>query len=133
MNDTFSIIIGYSLQRGFYPIQICFVNFFKLYNLNSIGLRYFNVFGPNQDPDGPYAAVIPKWLGQIISGEQCVINGDGKTSRDFCFIANAIEATDTARVLAPSIHDHLRVIGSGFFKALLALTGYHSYEMAVSL
>ena len=61
------------------------------YGFNTIGLRYFNVFGKRQDPDGAYAAVIPKWISAMIRNEQVFINGDGETSRDFCFIENAIE------------------------------------------
>jgi UDP-N-acetylglucosamine 4-epimerase len=66
--------------------------FGKTYGLQSIGLRYFNVFGPRQDPDGAYAAVIPKWIASMIKGDQVYINGDGETSRDFCFIDNAVQA-----------------------------------------
>ncbi len=66
--------------------------FFRVYGLESIGLRYFNVFGPRQDPNGAYAAVIPKWISSMIKGEAVYINGDGETSRDFCFIANAVQA-----------------------------------------
>ena len=66
--------------------------FAQHYGLETVGLRYFNVFGPRQDPDGPYAAVIPKWIGQMLSGERCFINGDGETSRDFCYVANAVQA-----------------------------------------
>lgn len=66
--------------------------FGKTYGLSSIGLRYFNVFGPRQDPDGAYAAVIPKWFSGMIAGQDIYINGDGKTSRDFCYIANAVQA-----------------------------------------
>lgn len=66
--------------------------FGKTYGLSSIGLRYFNVFGPRQDPNGAYAAVIPKWFAALISGEPVYINGDGKTSRDFCYVANAVQA-----------------------------------------
>ena len=66
--------------------------FGKTYGLQSIGLRYFNVFGPRQDPNGAYAAVIPKWISSLISGEPIYINGDGETSRDFCFIANVVQA-----------------------------------------
>jgi UDP-N-acetylglucosamine 4-epimerase len=57
-----------------------------------VGLRYFNVFGPRQDPNGAYAAVIPKWIASLIQGEPVYINGDGETSRDFCFIANVVQA-----------------------------------------
>ena len=66
--------------------------FGKTYGLQSIGLRYFNVFGPRQDPNGAYAAVIPKWISSMIKGEPIYINGDGETSRDFCFVNNAVQA-----------------------------------------
>jgi len=66
--------------------------FGKTYGLQSIGLRYFNVFGPRQDPNGAYAAVIPKWTSGMIKGEAIYINGDGETSRDFCYIANTVQA-----------------------------------------
>jgi len=66
--------------------------FSKLYNFSSIGLRYFNVFGPRQDPNGAYAAVIPRWIQALIRGERIMINGDGETSRDFCFIDNVVQA-----------------------------------------
>lgn len=64
----------------------------KHYGLKTVGLRYFNVFGRRQDPDGAYAAVIPKFIRQILNDEQPVINGDGKQSRDFTYIENVIEA-----------------------------------------
>jgi UDP-N-acetylglucosamine 4-epimerase len=66
--------------------------FARTYGFRSIGLRYFNVFGPRQDPEGPYAAVIPRWFSALAKGERPVIYGDGKTSRDFCFVANAVQA-----------------------------------------
>jgi UDP-N-acetylglucosamine 4-epimerase len=66
--------------------------FAKTYGFNTIGLRYFNVFGKRQDPDGAYAAVIPKWTASMIKGEPVYINGDGETSRDFCYIDNAVQA-----------------------------------------
>jgi UDP-N-acetylglucosamine 4-epimerase len=66
--------------------------FARCYGFNTIGLRYFNVFGPRQDPNGAYAAVIPKWTASMIKGEPVFINGDGETSRDFCFIDNAVQA-----------------------------------------
>jgi UDP-N-acetylglucosamine 4-epimerase len=65
--------------------------FGKTYGLQSVGLRYFNVFGPRQDPNGAYAAVIPKWISSMIQGEPIFINGDGETSRDFCFIENVLQ------------------------------------------
>jgi UDP-N-acetylglucosamine 4-epimerase len=66
--------------------------FARCYGVEAIGLRYFNVFGPRQDPEGPYAAVIPRWAQAMLAGEPCAINGDGETSRDFCFVANAVQA-----------------------------------------
>ena len=66
--------------------------FAKTYGFNTIGLRYFNVFGKRQDPDGAYAAVIPKWISAMIKGEEIQINGDGETSRDFCYVENVIQA-----------------------------------------
>jgi UDP-N-acetylglucosamine 4-epimerase len=66
--------------------------FGRAYGFKPIGLRYFNVFGPRQDPNGPYAAVMPKWIAAMLKGETCQIFGDGETSRDFCFVANAVQA-----------------------------------------
>ncbi len=66
--------------------------FARCYGFSSIGLRYFNVFGPRQDPEGAYAAVIPRWTRAMLLGEDVQINGDGETSRDFCFVANAVQA-----------------------------------------
>jgi len=66
--------------------------FGRCYGVETLGLRYFNVFGPRQDPNGAYAAVIPRWLATMLHGEVCTINGDGETSRDFCFVANAVQA-----------------------------------------
>ncbi len=76
--------------------------FARSYRFNSIGLRYFNVFGKRQDPNGAYAAVIPKWIAAMINKEQIFINGDGQTSRDFCYIENAIQINLLATV-APDI------------------------------
>jgi UDP-N-acetylglucosamine 4-epimerase len=64
----------------------------RTYGFEAVGLRYFNVFGSRQDPDGPYAAVIPRWVAVMLAGKSCVINGDGETSRDFCYVANAVQA-----------------------------------------
>ncbi|CAM4011617.1 SDR family oxidoreductase [Bordetella tumulicola] len=66
--------------------------FERSYGFRSVGLRYFNVFGKRQDPDGAYAAVIPKWTSAMIRGDDVQINGDGETSRDFCFVDNAVQA-----------------------------------------
>lgn len=65
--------------------------FTRIYEMECIGLRYFNVFGRRQDPDGAYAAVIPKWVASLLAGEDVFINGDGETSRDFCYIENVVQ------------------------------------------
>ncbi len=66
--------------------------FQRSYGVETIGLRYFNVFGRRQDPAGAYAAVIPRWVGNLLEGEPCQINGDGETSRDFCYVDNVVQA-----------------------------------------
>jgi len=75
--------------------------FSKTYGFRTVGLRYFNVFGKRQDPDGAYAAVIPKWTAAMIKGEPVYINGDGETSRDFCYIGNTVQAN----LLAATTHN----------------------------
>jgi UDP-N-acetylglucosamine 4-epimerase len=65
---------------------------YDAYGLETIGLRYFNVFGARQDPEGPYAAVIPRWLANLCAEKPCIIYGDGTTSRDFCYIENVVRA-----------------------------------------
>ena len=66
--------------------------FARTYGMESIGLRYFNVFGPRQDPEGAYAAVIPKWIASLLKREPVYVNGDGDTSRDFCYVENVVQA-----------------------------------------
>jgi UDP-N-acetylglucosamine 4-epimerase len=74
--------------------------FARCYDFNCIGLRYFNIFGRRQDPDGPYAAVIPKWVASMLKDESVYINGDGETSRDFCYIDNTIQMNILAATAA---------------------------------
>lgn len=74
--------------------------FQQSYGTETVGLRYFNVFGRRQDPNGAYAAVIPRWVGQLLAGRECVIHGDGETSRDFCYVENAVQANLLAAVAA---------------------------------
>jgi UDP-N-acetylglucosamine 4-epimerase len=74
--------------------------FARSYGFHAIGLRYFNVFGPRQDPEGAYAAVVPKWTAAMIQGQDVFINGDGETSRDFCFVDNAVQANLLAATTA---------------------------------
>ncbi|MEG1150181.1 MAG: NAD-dependent epimerase/dehydratase family protein [Bacilli bacterium] len=78
--------------------------FAKTYGFKAIGLRYFNVFGQRQDPNGAYAAVIPKWTSAMIAGDDVFINGDGETSRDFCFIENTVQAN----ILAATTNDEAK-------------------------
>ena len=78
------------------------------YGFNTIGLRYFNIFGRRQDPNGAYAAVIPKWTAALLAGGKVYINGDGETSRDFCFIANAVQANLLAATVEPVIASEAR-------------------------
>lgn len=73
--------------------------FASCYGFKSVGLRYFNVFGPRQDPLGAYAAVIPKWISSMLNSQRVEINGDGETSRDFCYVANVIQANIRAALV----------------------------------
>jgi UDP-N-acetylglucosamine/UDP-N-acetylgalactosamine 4-epimerase len=75
----------------------------RSYGFKATGLRYFNVFGPRQDPEGAYAAVIPKWVRAMLRDEEVTINGDGETSRDFCFVANAVQANIRAALAADDV------------------------------
>jgi UDP-N-acetylglucosamine 4-epimerase len=78
--------------------------FSRSYGMESIGLRYFNVFGPRQDPNGAYAAVIPQWIAALIKNKSLRINGDGETSRDFCFIENVVQVNLLAALVdAPNV------------------------------
>jgi len=81
--------------------------FAKVYGFKTIGLRYFNVFGPRQNPDGAYAAVIPKWTAAMIKDEEVFINGDGETSRDFSFVANAVQLNILAATAESSSKDEI--------------------------
>jgi UDP-N-acetylglucosamine 4-epimerase len=74
--------------------------FARTWGLPAVGLRYFNVFGPRQDPNGPYAAVIPRWIAALLAGEPCQIHGDGSTSRDFCYVGNVVQANILAALHA---------------------------------
>jgi UDP-N-acetylglucosamine 4-epimerase len=74
--------------------------FSRVYGIETIGLRYFNVFGPRQDPEGPYAAVIPQWIAALLRQQPVFINGDGETSRDFCHVENVVQANLLAATTA---------------------------------
>jgi UDP-N-acetylglucosamine 4-epimerase len=87
--------------------------FARSYGFKAIGLRYFNVFGPRQDPNGAYAAVIPKWTAAMLKGETVYINGDGETSRDFCFVANAVQANLLAATALDQAKDQVYNVAVG--------------------
>lgn len=85
----------------------------KTYGFKTIGLRYFNVFGQRQDPNGAYAAVIPKWTADMIKGEDVFINGDGETSRDFCFIENTVQMNILAATASDEVKDEVYNVALG--------------------
>lgn len=85
----------------------------KTYGFNTIGLRYFNVFGPRQNPNGAYAAVIPNWIGKLLKKESIQINGDGTTSRDFCFIENVIQINILAACSEEGVKDNVFNVALG--------------------
>ena len=88
--------------------------FYHLYDFKTVGLRYFNVFGKRQNPKGDYAAVIPKWINNAITGKEIVINGDGKTSRDFCPIDNVVQANLLAATKKAKKNNYVFNVGTGF-------------------
>jgi UDP-N-acetylglucosamine/UDP-N-acetylgalactosamine 4-epimerase len=88
--------------------------FQRTYGLSLVGLRYFNVFGARQDPNGAYAAVIPRWIATLLNGETCEILGDGETSRDFCHVANVAQANILAATSSRSVgHAPVYNVGCG--------------------
>ena len=87
--------------------------FSSTYGLPTIGLRYFNIFGPRQNPDGPYAAVIPLWMDNLVHGRPCFINGDGETTRDFCYVKNAVQANILAGMAAENVNGEVLNIAVG--------------------
>jgi UDP-N-acetylglucosamine 4-epimerase len=95
----------------------------RSYGFKATGLRYFNVFGPRQDPDGAYAAVVPKWVRAMLQGEQVTINGDGETSRDFCFVANAVQANVRAALAADDVQGEVFNVAVGARTSLNQLFG----------
>lgn len=97
--------------------------FARTYGFKTIGLRYFNVFGRRQDPNGAYAAVIPKWTAAMIKGEQVFINGDGETSRDFCFIENTVQMNILAATAPDEATDQVYNVAIGDRTSLNELYG----------
>ena len=98
--------------------------FARCYGLRATGLRYFNVFGKRQDPDGAYAAVIPRWVAAMIRDEQVAINGDGSVSRDFCYVGNAVQANLLAALAPVSARGLVYNIAVGESTTLLELFAY---------
>lgn len=107
--------------------------FARTYNFKPIGLRYFNVFGKRQDPNGAYAAVIPKWTAALLQGEEVFVNGDGETTRDFCYIENAVQANLLAATTQnPDAVNQIYNVSLGnemtlneLFKLIVASLSYH--------
>ena len=95
----------------------------RSYGSPSIGLRYFNVFGPRQDPAGTYAAVIPKWIAAMVSGAPIEIYGDGSTSRDFCYVANAVQANLRAALAGDEAQNQVYNVAVGQRTSLNELFG----------
>ncbi len=93
----------------------------RSYGFRATGLRYFNVFGPRQDPDGAYAAVIPRWTAAMIAGAPVTVNGDGETSRDFCYVANAVQANIRAALAAEEAQGEVYNVAAGERTSLLQL------------
>jgi UDP-N-acetylglucosamine 4-epimerase len=113
--------------------------FARTYGLPSVGLRYFNVFGKRQDPDGAYAAVIPKWIAAMIRGDDVLINGDGETSRDFCFVENAVQANILAAMASTeglnqiyNVAVNARTSLNVLFEKLVLILGKHNIQYAKS-
>ncbi|PAR34787.1 LPS biosynthesis protein WbpP, partial [Vibrio metoecus] len=98
--------------------------FARTYGFKTIGLRYFNVFGQRQDPNGAYAAVIPKWTAAMIMGESVSINGDGETSRDFCFIENVVQMNILAATAENDSKDEVYNVAIGDRTTLNQLYAY---------
>ena len=105
--------------------------FARTYNFNTIGLRYFNVFGKRQDPNGAYAAVIPKWTADMINHKEVFINGDGETSRDFCFIENTVQMNILAATASDEMKNNVYNVAVGDRTTLNTL--YKSLQHSLSV
>jgi UDP-N-acetylglucosamine 4-epimerase len=93
----------------------------RSYGFKATGLRYFNVFGPRQDPEGAYAAVIPKWTRAMLRDEEVTIYGDGETSRDFCYVANAVQANVRAALASDDVQAEIFNVAAGAKTSLTQL------------
>lgn len=110
-NNIGSQLSPYAVSK--YTNELYASVFAKCYGFNSIGLRYFNVFGKRQDPNGVYAAVIPRWVNALKENRDIIIYGDGETSRDFCFIDNVVQANILSAVSGPDAKNHIYNIAVG--------------------
>jgi len=104
--------------------------FARCYGFRTIGLRYFNVFGKRQDPNGAYAAVIPCWVAAMLKGDEVVINGDGETSRDFCFVDNAVQANLLAATADSDAKNEVYNVAVGDRTTLNTL--FHALRLALA-
>jgi UDP-N-acetylglucosamine 4-epimerase len=107
--------------------------FAQTYDFKAIGLRYFNVFGRRQDPNGAYAAVIPKWISAMINGQQIYINGDGETSRDFCYVSNAVQANLLAATAEEGANNQVYNVAVGERTSLNKLYTHLRDQVALKL
>ena len=103
--------------------------FARTYGFKAIGLRYFNVFGPRQDPNGAYAAVIPKWTATMINNQDITINGDGETSRDFCFVKNTVQMNILAATASDEAKDKVYNVALGDRTSLNELQSLIRYAL----
>lgn len=103
--------------------------FNRAYGFSSVGLRYFNVFGRRQDPNGAYAAVIPRWIATMVAGDVVTINGDGETSRDFCYIDNVIQANILAALAEGEARAQVYNVAVSGRTTLNELFGYLKAEL----
>ncbi len=104
--------------------------FARAYGTPTVGLRYFNVFGRRQDPQGAYAAVIPRWVAAMIRGDEVVINGDGETSRDFCYIENVVQANVLAALASEDGLNQVYNVAYGGRTTLNELFGFLAEALA---
>lgn len=106
--------------------------FYHTYGLQTVGLRYFNIFGPRQDPKSPYSAVIPLFITRLLAGQRPVIYGDGHQSRDFCFVANVVHANLLAAT-APNVAGRVINIANGRATSLLELIAHLNALLGTSV
>ena len=104
-------------------------NYGRCYGFSATGLRYFNVFGPRQDPNGPYAAVIPKWILAMMRGAEITINGDGESSRDFCYVNNVVQANLLAATVSVETKGEVYNVAVGLRTTLNDLFGLLKSEL----